>query len=150
MSLLPLAPVSALEERLGVPVGSLAALDLIRAQRALEDASHIVRVESGIAWVDAEGVPVAPPTIVVVVLQAAKRVYINPDGLTSEAVEGYSWQTDQQSMGVYLSDDELRTVQAATKEWRETEAPGRWSGTGSITIRPAYRPRRSYGWEWWK
>jgi hypothetical protein len=148
-ALLPLAPVSALEERLGVPVGSLADADLTRAERALEDASHLVRAESGIAWVDAIGIPVAPEAIVVVVLQIAKRVYINPDGLTSESVEGYSWQTDQQTMGIYLSEDELRTVKAATREWLEQQNPGRWSGTGSLTIRPAYRrPRPDLGWRW--
>lgn len=140
MPLTPLAPVSALEERLGVPVGSLVDEDLVRATRALEDASHLVRVESGILWVDATGDPIAPEAIVVVVLQIAKRTYINPDGLSSESVEGYSWQTDQQTMGIYLSDDELRTVQAATRAWRSTQDPARWSGTGSITIRPAYTP----------
>lgn len=149
MSLLPLAPVSALEERLGVPIGSLAGADLTRALRGLEDASHLVRVESGIAWVDALGEPIAPAAIVVVLLQMVKRVFINPDGLSSESVEGYSWQTDQQTMGIYLSEDELRTVKAATKEWLETESPGRWSGTGSITMRPAYRPRRQRR-EWYQ
>jgi hypothetical protein len=141
MPLTPLAPVSALEERLGVPVGSLVDEDLTRATRALEDASHLVRVESGVLWVDSLGTPIAPEAVVVVVLQIAKRTYINPDGLSSESVEGYSWQTDQQTMGIYLSEDELRTVRAATAAWRSTQdGPARWGGTGSLTIRPAYVP----------
>lgn len=140
MSLPALAPVSALEERLGVPVGSLAGEDLTRAERNLEDASNLVRSETGIAWLTAPDTPTAPDSIVVVVLQAAKRVFLNPDGLTSESVEGYAWQTDQQSMGAYLTEDELRTVKAATREWTQLQSPTRWSGTGSITMRPAWSP----------
>lgn len=146
MSLPPLATVTQLEERLGVPVGSIQGEDLTRAQRNLEDASNLVRSESGIPWVDSSGTPTAPDTVVVVVLQMTKRVYINPDGLTSESVTGYAWQTDQQSMGIYLSEDELRTIKAATREWMQAQSPDRWNGTGSITMKPAYRPRRTPRW----
>lgn len=145
-SLQALAPVSALEERLGT---TFEGTDLIRAQRALEDASELVRTETGLKWIDTEGQPCAPDAVVVVVLQMAKRAYLNPEGLTSESVEGYSWQGDQQNVGIYMSDEELRAVQAAAREWRLAHLPPgqRWSGTGSITIRPATRPRLP--WEWW-
>src|SRR4051794_39280907 len=127
MSLLPLATVTQLEERLGVPVGSIQDEDLTRAQRALEDASHLVRSETGIDWVDGVGIPTAPPSVVVVVLQAAKRVYINPDNLMGEQAGSYSWQGDPQSLGIYLTDDELRTVKAATREFMNAQEPDRWT-----------------------
>lgn len=151
--LLPLATVSMLEERLGVPVGSLEGLDLTRAERALEDASHLVRAETGIAWVNAYGVPEPPEAVVVVVLQIAKRVFINPDNLTSESVGSYSWQADQASMGIYLSDDELRTVLAARDAYlRSRVGDGAWGGLGSVKVGAPFRRRRSASqdrWEAW-
>jgi len=149
MSMLPLATVTQLEERLGVPVGSIQGEDLTRAQRNLEDASTLIRAESGIAWVDSVGIPIAPDAVVVIVLQMAKRVYENPSNLSGESVGSYSYQNDQASLGIYLTDDELRSVKAATMEWMQQQSPTRWSGTGSITMRPAYRPQRDRR-EWYQ
>lgn len=135
----PLASVAMLEIRLGLAAGTLADLDLARASAALSDASDLVRAEARMPWVDA-----APPAVMVVVLQIAMRAYNNPNGYAGESYGQYAWQADQQSLGIYLTDDELRTVQAA-----RTGGTG-WTGTGSVRTPSTWhrRPTGDAPWEW--
>ncbi len=151
-----LAPVSELEKRLGVEVGSLAGLDLVRAEAALDDVSDLVRAESGRNWVLENGIPLVPPAVTVVVLAVAKRVFENPSNYTSESAGDYSWQGDQNVIGLMLSDDEVNILRrAATLAAAEEGAAAGWTGSGSLTTPSAYgRGPYRYGWpsgdiQWW-
>lgn len=112
-----LVPVSDLEKRLGVDVGSLVDADLVRAQTALEDVSALVREEAGKTWVDVDDVTItAPDGVLVVARTAALRQYRNPDGYVSENIGqgAYTWSTSQDGAnGAYLTADEKRIVKRA-------------------------------------
>jgi hypothetical protein len=125
--LVSLAIVADLENRLGVPEGSLEGADLARAKAALDDASALVRAEAGRDWIDDEGNAVAPAAVVTVVLRASAREYQNPRGFSSELLGEYQYQTRQTS-GVYLTDDERRIVKVSSG----------WAGTGSIRTPSPY------------
>ncbi|QNO12669.1 head-to-tail adaptor [Arthrobacter phage Snek] len=127
---LPLPPaVSALERRLGLPVGSLTGEDKARAEEALDDASTLALAEvtdtKAAAWaVD------APKVVHLVVLKAARREFENPRGLESESLgEHQVGLTD--TSGVYLTAREVAQIRRA--------ASGRSGGfVGSIRTPSAY------------
>lgn len=152
----PLATVAELETRLGLDTGTLADTDLARATAAIADASTLVRVQGRVPWVDATGNPIAPDAVVVVVLQVALRVYNNPNGYTSETVSAdgatYSNSNNQQALGIYLTAEELRTVQEAAELAAAGTGTRAWRGTGSIlTSKPDVRglPAGNYPtWTW--
>jgi hypothetical protein len=120
MSLPSLAPVSALEVRLGVASGSLSGADLARAQACLDDVSALVREAVGRDFVDEidELTDTIPAAVVTVTVQAALRGYRNPDGLASESIGSgayaYSFGTDAQA-GIYLSAAEVEIVRKAVR-----------------------------------
>jgi hypothetical protein len=150
----PLATIADLETRLGLAEGALVDADLARATAAIADASELVRVEGRVPWVDATGTPTAPPAVVVVVLQVAMRVYNNPNGYSSETVSAdgatYSNSNNQQALGIYLTADELRTVQAAADLDNLGTGPRAWRGTGSIlTPKPDVRGLPGGTWPYW-
>ncbi|UDL14614.1 head-to-tail adaptor [Arthrobacter phage KeAlii] len=124
-------PVSSLERRLGLTVGSLAGEDLARAQDALDDASTLALAEvsetKATAWKTA-----APDVVALVVLKAARREFENPRGLDSETLgEHQVGLTD--TSGVYLTAREVAQIKRA--------ATGRSGGfVGSIRIRNPYDP----------
>lgn len=123
MTLISLAPVSALELRLGLETGSLQGTDLARAQAALDDVSALVRAEAGKAWVNEAGDTVtAPAQVATIVVKAALREFKNPDGFTSEQMGDYTYRTDQTG-GVYLTEDERRIIRQAAG----AGAYGAWS-----------------------
>lgn len=127
----PLATVADVEKRLGVPVGSLVAEDLVRAQTALDDSSILVRDEADRDFLASDGVTIAaPPGIVTVAAQVALRVYLNPEGLTQEGVGDYS--SGRQVVGLYLTAEEKRVIAKAVA--RAGSASQRWNGTGSVPI----------------
>lgn len=101
-----LAPVSKLEARLRIPVGSLTGVDLAKAEADLEDASNLVRAETGKSWLNEQGLPVAPGPVETVVLKAALRCYRNPDEFSSEAEDGYTWRREPDSVTPYLNQAE--------------------------------------------
>jgi hypothetical protein len=155
MSALPaLATVAQLETRLGLATGTLADLDLARATAALEDASDLVRVESHVEWTVAPGTPAAPPAVVVVVLQVAKRAYNNPNNYASETVSAdgasYSYSNNQQALSIDLTDAELRTLRAAAEMATYVPGANKWRGTGSIlTSKPDVRGLPAGNWQHW-
>lgn len=112
MALPSLAPVSALEVRLGVEIGSLEDEDFARAEAAIADASTLVRSEAGRTWVAEDDSVTAPDDVVAVVLRAARREFQNPSGLRSESVGDYSYSLAEGG-GVFLTDAERRIVRAA-------------------------------------
>lgn len=120
MSLPPLAPVSALEVRLGVAVGSLSGADLARAGACLDDVSALVREAAGKEFTDSFGdlLEEIPAAILTVTVQASLRGYRNPDGLASESIGSgayaYSLGQDAQA-GIYLTDAERSVVAKAAR-----------------------------------
>lgn len=138
MALPALATVAAMEVRLGVPVGSLAGLDLDRARASLGDTSALVRsAVGGRTWVAADNVTItAPPEVVTVVVRAAIRAYRNPDGVSSESIGGaYFYAYGQAEISAYLTEDEVVIVRAAVR--REGADDG-WNGTGTVRTPSAY------------
>lgn len=105
-----LATVSALEARLRVPVGTLTGPDLAKAQADLEDASNLVRAETGRTWLDSDNQPTAPGPVVTVVLKAALRCYRNPEELASETEDGYTWRREPDSVTPYLIEAEIQLL----------------------------------------
>lgn len=105
-----LATISQLEARLGVALGTLAGADLAKAQADLEDASSLVRAETGRSWLDADNKPAAPDPVVTVVLKAALRCYRNAEGYTSESEDGYTWRREPDSVTPYLIEPEIQLL----------------------------------------
>jgi hypothetical protein len=123
VSLPPLAPVSAIEIRLGLEEGSLADLDLARAEAALVDVSSLVREIAGKDYVALDLVTItAPDPVVTVTVQAALRTYRNPDGFASESLGGgaYGYAYAPGLVGVYLSEDEVGIVRRSANGRRST------------------------------
>lgn len=114
MSLPPIVTVASLEIRLGVAVGSLAGLNLARAEAAIADASDLVR-EIGLPWVAVDGVTItAPAAVAKVVRTAALRDYNNPDNMQGEAFgSDYSYQRAPGTVSAYLTKDETKIVRRA-------------------------------------
>jgi hypothetical protein len=151
----PLATIPQLEVRLGLTPGTLADNDLARAEAAIADASDLVRTESRLDWTDLGGALPAPPAAVVVVLQIAKRAYNNPNNYASESVAAdgasYTYSNDQRALEIYLTDDELRTIQAAARDATTALGSSKWRGTGSVrTPSPVVRglPAGYDPWMW--
>lgn len=105
-----LATVAALEARLGIPQDSLEGVALAKAIADLEDASDLVRAETGKTWLDEQGQPVAPGPVVTVVLKAALRCYRNPEEFSSETEDGYTWRREPDAVSPYLTEAEIRLL----------------------------------------
>lgn len=91
-ALTPLAEISDLEKRMKRTFES--SEDRDEAESVLDEASEIVREESGQTWLDPEhpDVVTAPRIVVRIVLRVAERRLRNPDGLSSETAGDYSYQ----------------------------------------------------------
>lgn len=106
-----LAPLLELKYR--IP-GGIATEDEPRAEAALADASALVRDEAGKTWMtDGELDADIPDRIVSITLAAAKRAYVNPDGVRSESIDGYSTDYSTASPDVYLTSAEKRAIKRA-------------------------------------
>jgi len=91
VALPPLAEVRDLEARMKRTFDSEE--DLGEAESVLDEASELVREESGQTWVDPEsGLLTTPRIVKVIVLRAAERRLRNPDGLSAETAGDYSYQ----------------------------------------------------------
>lgn len=101
-----LASIEALEARLGR--GTLAGPQREQALAALQDASGLVRAETGRTWVSTTGELTAPANVVTVTLQAALRVVRNPDGLVAETIGPFSRRMNDTD--VYLLEAELELL----------------------------------------
>lgn len=91
--------------------------DHARAAAALDDASTLIRAETGKNWVDAnDAAKLAadlPPIIQAVTCSVARRVIDNPDGIQTEALGSYSVTLANASGDVYLTKTERRLVRKA-------------------------------------
>lgn len=122
-------PLSALERRLGIPVGELADEDKARAEDALEDATTLALAEVSASHAGRWTLN-APHVVRLVVLKAARREYENPQGLTQETL-GEHMIGNSQTSGVYLTATEIGQLRRA--------ATGRTGGfVGSVRIGSAY------------
>lgn len=92
----------------GIPSG-----EEVRAQAALDDASALVRDVAEKTWDDPEVDGPVPDLVKMVVMSAARRAYINPDGVTQESIDGASTSYGSASPDVYLTAAEERRVRAA-------------------------------------
>lgn len=91
MPLLPaLADVYALEVRLGV---TFTTAETTRADSILDDVSGVARRVARKTWIDDNGtLEDVPADVVAVVLAAARRLYVNPNGFASEQDGDYSYR----------------------------------------------------------
>lgn len=88
--------------------------DLSRALALLADASALIRAEANYTWIDADGdLEEVPALIVMVCCKVVERVLSNPEGLSGEAIGGYSAQFSNASSDVYLTKQERRLVRKA-------------------------------------
>lgn len=90
-------------------------VDSARAAALLEDASALARAEAGVTWTDeTTGVVTGLPDVVAsVVMNAARRAYVNPDMLQSESVAGWSGSYSSSSPDVYLTKGERSIIRRA-------------------------------------
>lgn len=100
--------------------GGVSEDDETRAQAALEDASALIRsAAGGTTWTttnDADEVVLAdnlPDVIVMICIAAARRAYVNPEGIRAESPGGYSVTYADSSADIYLTREERRRVRAA-------------------------------------
>lgn len=152
MPLPSLATVAAMEVRLGLAIGSIADLDLARAETSLADASALVRSVGGKLWVDELGELLdVPYDVEMITARAAVRDYRNIDQVSNEALGqgAYSYTYAEGMSTIYLTDDEVATIRRAALT--DPEDPDAWTGTGSVRTPSAYE-KDAYGedlpWYW--
>lgn len=110
MSLPALADLADLAARLPGGIGND---DEPRAQAALDDASALIRAETGETWVTDDDPPTldaVPGVAVTICVAAAKRAFVNPDGVAQESLDGYSTSYRNDSSDVYLTRAERRLL----------------------------------------
>jgi hypothetical protein len=79
-----------------------------RAQATLDDASALIRTETGMDWESD-----FPDIVFTVTLWSARRSFENPSQLTQESVSGWSGTFASASPDVYLTSNEKRLVRKA-------------------------------------
>lgn len=129
MPLPALATVAELEVRVG---RSFSPEETARAAEMLRDVSAVVRLEAGTDFMTTAEPPVldVPDTVRAVALIVARRAFMNPRGVTSNQIGGYSERTSEaESMGIFLHDTEKRMLK---------QAMGR-TNAGTISVPLAYR-----------
>lgn len=107
---LPL-PVSGLETRLRIPVGTLADADLAAATQYIADATAFALAEvptiTALEWQDA-----CPDVVVTIIYKAARREWENPSGLSQE-ISGEHTITTAATSGVFLTAAEVAQIRRA-------------------------------------
>jgi len=116
----PLAALDGLTQRLGLG-RELTEAETGRAEAALEDASTLVRDEARREWTDPAEVPAA---VVMIVLESAKRGFLNPNGYSSETTGPFTVRRDV--VGIYLTDGEAIIVRRYREQSR-TGGSGLWT-----------------------
>lgn len=102
-------PALALTEDLEVRVGiTFTAADEDRADAILDDVSALARRTARQTWVDEnEALEDVPADVVAVVLSAARRLFVNPNGFASEQDGDYSYRlpSDVIESGVFTESE---------------------------------------------
>jgi hypothetical protein len=124
-----LIELSDLEERLA---RTFEGPDVERAQSVLDEASALVRAESGKDWVSPDDpTKIVAPTIVrFITLRVAERAIRNPDGFSAETAGDYSYQRNGVAGegSLYVTDRERKLLlRAAGKRqlWTQPVTRGR-------------------------
>lgn len=96
-----------------------------QAEAVLSAASAFARGEAGQNWVDANGdLLEVPADVVSVVVQAAARVWTNPEGVTARGVDGVSESFGRSiADGLYFTALERRTL----ARYRNSGRSGLWT-----------------------
>lgn len=122
----PLADLADLEIRLR---RGLEGTEAAAAEAAIDDASALIRAESGRSWLDENGDP--DPRVSPIVLAVALRAFRNPEGYSSQTVGSWTGTvggTGQDvASGVYLTSHERVQLRALM-------------GAGGLTSIPVVRP----------
>lgn len=103
--------------------------DVEAALAALEDASSLIHLVSGRAWIDEEDDPDEPLTLSAdtpgamkgICCAAARRVLENPEALNAESVVNYRAEYSNASTDVYLTKSEIKRIRQA-------------AGLGGVTV----------------
>lgn len=105
MTVPPLAYPDELESRLGI---TFTASDTTRAEAILDDVSALARRTARKTWLDAEGALAdLPEDVHAIVLAAARRLFVNPNGFASEQDGDYSYRlpADSLNSGVFTESE---------------------------------------------
>lgn len=105
-----LAPIDEFNDR--VP-GGIDGADTARAQGNLDDASALIRAEAGSAVADGWDAGTVPDVVKTICMSAAKRAFLNPDGIRGMSIDGNSAQFSTASPDVYLTKAEKSAVRRA-------------------------------------
>jgi hypothetical protein len=100
-----LLTLAELETRLGYTLpGALSD----KAEAELIDASAIVRQHAR-GLLDAVEPPDVPPGIVAVMVSMMRRVTVNPNAFSGQAIDGHQWQAGQPT-GIFANRHEIRAI----------------------------------------
>lgn len=137
MALPPLAIVRDLEDRMRRTFDTDE--DLSWAESVLNEASTLVRAESGKDWLDPDDATsvLAPDIVKTITVRVAQRAIQNPDGYSSESAGDYSYQRN----GVGGDGSLFLT------EW-EKEMLGKVAGKSKLWTQPLTRGENYYCTEW--
>lgn len=109
MALPPLAQVSDLAAWVGQTIES----DDPRAGAVLSASTALVRAYAGETWMNGDALGDVPGDVVAVVVQAAARVWANPDGLTSFTIDDSTRRWGESARdGLYLTASEKEILSA--------------------------------------
>lgn len=113
--------------------------DLAWAESVLDEASTIVREESGKSWLDPDdpSVIVAPDIVKTITLRVAQRAISNPDGYSAETAGDYSYQRNGVGPdgGLYLTPWEIEKLRKV-------------GGRNGLWTQPLTRGEEWYDTEW--
>lgn len=86
----------------------------------------IVELANGLVTEHSGSLDPEPARVQAIRLEVAARAVRNPEGLTSETVDSYTWRAEPGRAGVYLTDAERGELVAITKG---DPNPGPWAGS---------------------
>jgi len=95
-----------------------AGTELARVEAVCEDASVLVRFESGQTWLDPDDPTLAkaPEIVFMIARRCAERAVRNPEGFSSESAADYSYQRNGTlgEGGLFLTDREIADLKQAS------------------------------------
>lgn len=94
-------------------------VDIIAAELIVDLVNGVVEEVTG--TLDPE-----PARVQAIRLEAASRAIRNPEGLTSETIDSYTWRAEPARAGVYLTNQEREELVSLTTG---NPNPGPWAGS---------------------
>lgn len=111
-----MAPLASYEDFKDRIPGGVSDEDEPRARALLQDATNLILAEGDADWTE----QTAPPECVTICIQAAKRAFVNPDGVRSMSIDNLAASFSSADPNLYLTADELRLIR------RRAGKPGLW------------------------